>query len=385
MKKLLKRAACALLSLTLVFACGTVGYCEGEPPVDIRAKSAVLMDASTGKVLAAFNENEQLYPASMTKIMPLLLVMEAIDSGKISLSDTVTASSTAVSKGGSQIWLEEGEAMTVDELLRATAIYSANDACTALGEYIAGSSEAFVDMLNSRALELGMKNTHFDNCTGLDDETQTHLTTALDVAIMSKELLSHERITDYTTVWMDSLRNGETELVNTNKLVRFYEGTTGLKTGTTSKAGCCVSASAKRSGTHLIAVVMGSSNSNDRFETAKALLNWGFANYTTLSPVIDRALVPDVRVVSGVDEYITPEIPTAAAILIKKGSETDIVQTIDLAVDVLAPVLQGQVLGTVTFTLGEETLGVYDLTAPKDVAKLTFSVVFLRLLRSLSR
>lgn len=385
MKKMLKSAVSLILfSVMLVTSCVYSGAEEAKLPVEIKAKAAVLMDASTGKVLMKHNENERLYPASVTKIMPLLLVMEAIDGGRISLGDVVTVSATAASKGGSQIWLKEGEQMTVDELLKATAVYSANDACTALGEYIAGSDEAFVKMLNDRAKELGMANTNFENCTGLDDTTENHLTTALDVATMSRELLKHEKITDYTTIWMDSLRDGQTELVNTNKLVRFYEGTTGLKTGTTSKAGCCVSASAMRDGTHLIAVVMGSENSSDRFETAKALLNWGFANYTTVTPSIDSTLIPAVGVINGVEEKIIPEIPLTEPVLIEKGREGEISRTIDLAVDVAAPVEKGQVLGTVTFRLGDELLGEYNLTAPDTVNKLTFSIVFMRILKAVA-
>ena len=357
---------------------------ENSMPVEIKAKAAVLMDASTGKVLMKYNENEKLYPASVTKIMPLLLVCEAIDEGRISLGDVVTVSGSASSKGGSQIWLKEGEQMTVDELLKATAVYSANDACTALGEYIAGSDEAFVNLLNERATQLGMSNTHFENCTGLDDTTENHLTTALDVAVMSRELLRHDLITNYTTIWMDSLRNGQTELVNTNKLVRFYEGTTGLKTGTTSKAGCCVSASAMRNGTHLIAVVMGSENSSDRFETAKAMLNWGFANYTTVTPIIDKNLIPDVGVINGVTEKITPKIPEVNPVLIEKGREGDITQTVDLAVDVAAPVESGQVLGTVTFRLGDEEIGVYNLTSADSVASLTFGIIFRRMISAIA-
>lgn len=381
----MKNFLAVILSAVLLAAACTPAYAaESATPIEIKAKAAVLMDASTGKVLMKHNENERLYPASVTKIMPLLLVCEAIDGGRISLSDVVTVAGSAASKGGSQIWLKEGEQMTVDELLKATAVYSANDACTALGEYIAGSDEAFVKMLNDRASELGMTNTHFENCTGLDDTTENHLTTAMDVAIMSRELLKHELIMNYTTIWMDSLRNGQTELVNTNKLVRFYEGTTGLKTGTTSKAGCCVSASAMRDGTHLIAVVMGSENSTDRFETAKAMLNWGFANYSTVTPAIDASLIPDVGVLNGVIESIKPKIPQAQPVLIEKGREGDITQTIDLAVDVAAPVEQGQVLGTVTFRLGDEVLDEYNLTAPDSVKALTFSIIFTRILKAIA-
>ncbi len=381
----MKKIISVIVSTVIFLSAVLPAYAAQETtPVEIKAKAAVLMDASTGKVLMKYNENEKLYPASVTKIMPLLLVCEAIDEGRISLGDSVTVTGSAASKGGSQIWLKEGEQMTVDELLKATAVYSANDACTALGEYIAGSDEAFVKMLNDRASQLGMNNTHFENCTGLDDTTDNHLTTALDVAIMSRELLKHELIMNYTTIWMDSLRNGQTELVNTNKLVRFYEGTTGLKTGTTSKAGCCVSASAMRDGTHLIAVVMGSDNSTDRFETAKSMLNWGFANYLTVTPVIDTTLIPNVGVINGVVDEITPKIPEVNPVLIEKGREGDITQTIDLAVDVAAPVEQGQVLGTVTFKLGDEKIGVYNLTAPDNVGSLTFGIIFKRIINALA-
>ncbi len=382
------RKYCLTLMVTLAIM---LNFCvlshaqTNSPPIEIKAKSAVLMDAVTGKVLMKFNENEKVYPASVTKIMPLLLITEAIDEGKIALSDIVTVSPSAASKGGSQIWLKEGEQMTVDDLLKATAVYSANDACTALGEYLAGSDEAFVEMLNDRAAELGMSNTHFENCTGLDDTTENHLTTALDVATMSRELLKHEMITNYTTIWMDSLREGQTELVNTNKLVRFYEGTTGLKTGTTSKAGCCVSASALRGGTHLIAVVMGSGNSSDRFETAKAMLNWGFANFSTVTPEIDSSLIPDVGVINGVVESLKPQIPKPGSFLIEKGREAEITQTIDVAVDVEAPVEQGQLLGSVTFRLGDEVLGEYNITAPDRIEPLTFKIVFMRIISSFAK
>lgn len=384
MKRFFKVTLSVLTAFTIAFASLVFAHAENSVPVEIKAKAAVLMDASTGKVLLKFNENEKLCPASVTKIMPLLIIVEAIDSGKIKLTDVVTVTANAASKGGSQIWLKEGEQMTVDDLLKATAVYSANDACTALGEYVAGSEEAFVAMLNERAAQLGMKNTYFENCTGLDDTTEKHLTTALDVATMSRELLKHEMIINYTTIWMDSLRDGATELVNTNKLVRFFEGTTGLKTGTTAKAGCCVSASAKRNGTHLIAVVLGSENSSDRFETAKALLNWGFSNFITITPVIDPSLIPDVKVINGVKDSIKPVIPCPEPVLVSKGKESEIKQSIDLAVDVAAPVEKGQVLGKISFTLGEEKLLEYKLTAPEHVKSLTFTVVLFRVFNAIA-
>lgn len=384
MKKIIKTAVSLFAALAVAFSSLIFVNAEETLPVEIKAKAAVLMDASTGKILLKHNENEKLYPASVTKIMPLLIVVEAIDSGKIKLTDVVTVSANASSKGGSQIWLKEGEQMTVDDLLKATAVYSANDACTALGEYVAGSEEAFVTMLNERAAQLGMKNTHFENCTGLDDTAENHLTTALDVATMSRELLKHEMIINYTTIWMDSLRDGTTELVNTNKLVRFFEGTTGLKTGTTAKAGCCVSASAKRNGTHLIAVVLGSENSSDRFETAKALLNWGFSNYVTVTPVIDPSLIPEVKVLNGIKGSIMPVIPTPESVLVPKGKEAEIRQNIDLALDVAAPIENGQILGRISFLIDDDILVEYKLTSPEPVKPLTFTVILFRVLKAVA-
>lgn len=376
----MKRILSVILSIVLIIPlCISVGA-EEKMPVEVKAKAAVLMDQTTGRVLMQMNAHEKLYPASVTKIMSMLLVMEAIDSNKIRLTDIVTTSPVAASKGGSQIWLKEGETMSVDELLRATAVYSANDACTALGEYVAGSDEAFVAMMNKRAAELGMKNTHFENCTGLDDDTENHLTTAYDIALMSRELMKHELIKEYTTIWMDSLRDGKTELVNTNKLIRFYNGATGLKTGTTNKAGCCVSATATREGTSLIAVVMGSDNSTDRFEGAKAMLNWGFANYSSVTPQIDRGLIADVNILRGEERKITPQTPPVTTVLIPKGREKDIVQDVQLAAEVEAPVESGQTLGKVTVRLDGEVLGEYNLTAPHYVDRLSFETVFCRLL-----
>ena len=349
-------------------------------PVEIKAKSAVLMDVSTGKVLMEFNPDTKLFPASVTKIMTILLVAEAVSSKKITLADKVACSLNAASKGGSQIWLEEGEVMTVDELLRATVIGSANDAATLLGEYISGSEEAFISLMNARAKELGMNNTHFVNATGLDDTTDDHLTTAHDIAIMSCELLKHEFITEYTTVWMDSLRNGETELVNTNKLVRFYEGTTGLKTGTTAKAGCCVSASAKRDNLHLVAVVMGSGNSSDRFETAKAMLSWGFSNYTSYTPKIDKSLINNVTVIGGRSNEVKVNIPELYPILIKKGEEENIKVNVDLCTDVEAPVSENQTLGTVRVTVSDKTVSEYKLTSASAVEKLNIFDAMLKIL-----
>lgn len=348
------------------------------------AKAVVLMEKSTGKVLYAENENEQLYPASVTKIMTILLVCEAIEAGKLKLEDTVSCSDNASSKGGSQIWLEPGESMTVHELLKATCIYSANDACTLLGELVAGSEAAFNEMMNARAAELGMSNTHFDNCTGLDDTTETHLTTAYDVALMSRELLKHDFIKEYTTVWMDTLRNGETQLVNTNKLVRFYDGITGLKTGTTEKAGCCVSASAERNGMELIAVVMGSENSNDRFTSAENLLDWGFANYELYTPAIEPETVKSVEVRFGESDRIDVVVPEMPGILINKGASSNITVAVKTDESTDAPVAKGQCLGQVVVSHGDKIIAEFELTAEKSVPELTFFTALFRLLTSLS-
>ncbi|MBQ6874472.1 MAG: D-alanyl-D-alanine carboxypeptidase [Clostridia bacterium] len=381
----MKKIAVYCLTMLIILSSLTVtAFAESDTSLEIKAKAAVLMDASTGKVLYSHNEHERLYPASVTKIMPLLLVMEAIDSGKISLNDQVTVSADAASKGGSQIWLEEGESMTVDEMLRAVAIASANDACCALGEHISGSESAFVDLMNHRAKELGMNDTHFDNCSGLDDDTETHLTSAYDIAVMSKELLKHELIKKYSTVWMDSLRDGKTELVNTNKLVRFYNGTTGLKTGTTAKAGKCLSASAERDGLHLVAVVLGSETSDDRFNTAKTLLNYGFANYETVELQVDTDLITDVKVLKGIEESIKPTISEIGKVTLKKGDKDKISTEITLATDVEAPVEEGQKLGNVVFKINNEPIGECDLFSDKNIRKIKYTDILMLMLKSLT-
>ncbi len=341
-------------------------------PIDVKAKAVVLMDVSTGKILLEHNPDLKLYPASVTKIMTILLVAEAVDSKKISLTDKVTCSQNAASKGGSQIWLEVGESMTVDELLRATVIGSANDAATLLGEYVSGSETAFVDAMNTRAKELKMTNTHFENATGLDDDTKSHLTTARDIAIMSRELLKHPFIKNYSTLWMDSLRNGKTELVNTNRLVRFYSGTTGIKTGTTAKAGCCISASAQRDNLHLVAVVLGSNNSTDRFETAKAMLDWGFSNFMSYQPVINKKQIKDVSVLNGRESCVKVKIPKISPLLIKKGEEQSVKVKVELCSEVSAPVIENQTLGTVKILLNNKVVTRYKLCADTSVEKLTY-------------
>ena len=382
MKRIISFLLCIIIAGT--FLSFSVISANEDEKLDVKAKSYVLMDVSNGKLLLGKNEHERLYPASVTKIMTLLLVIEKIDSGKLSLEDKVTASTAAAGKGGSQIWLKEGETMTVDELLRAAAIGSANDACTALAEHIAGSEEGFMKLMNAKANELGMKDTNFENCTGLDDDTENHLTSAYDIALMSRELLSHERIQNYTTVWMDSLRSGATELVNTNKLVRFYKGTTGLKTGTTSKAGHCISASAMRKNLHLIAVVLGAENSTDRFEGAKALLNYGFANYETVTPNFDSSLITDVNIIKGIEQSVTPQVEKVLPMTLETGTGAKIQPKINLALSVEAPVEKGQVLGTLDFEIDGNVIASYNIVSPVEIRKINFGDMLIRLLRSLS-
>ena len=382
MKKTISVFVSVLLFLNL-FTFDVNAKDSGTMPVKVNAKAAILMDQTTGKVLMSMNQDERLYPASVTKIMTMLLVAEAIDDGKISMDDTVTASANAVKKGGSQIWLKEGETMSVKDLYKAMTVDSANDACTALAETVSGSEESFINLMNERASQLGMRNTHFENCTGLDDTSENHLTTAYDIALMARELMTHKFVTDFTTIWMDSLRNGATELVNTNKLVRFYQGCTGLKTGTTSKAGCCLCATATRDGTSLIAVVLGCSNSTDRFEGAKTMLNYGFANWSTVTPQPDMSLITDVNVIMGEEKSITPKVPESTALLIPKGKEKDIVQDIELAASVEAPVEINQVLGTVRMSIDGEEIGSYPLTSPRYIERITVKSVIISLLKSL--
>ena len=351
------------------------------PGVDLPVKSAVLMDQGSGTILYAENEDVQLPPASITKVMSLLLVMEAIDSGKISLTDKVVCSDTAAAYGGSQIWLKPGEEMTVDDLLKAAAISSANDATVCLSEYVAGSEEAFIGLMNQRAAELGMANTTFRCAAGLDQPG--HLSTAKDVAIMSRALLGHPLILNYSTVWMDSLRGGETQLVNTNRMIRFYQGATGLKTGTTSGAGSCLAASASRDGLGLIAVVMGADTSDHRFAAARSLLDWGFANFmqAKLTPPEDILPVP---VTGGVERQVEVICQPPEGILIEKGKLEAITQDVILPESVAAPVAAGQELGSIAVCVEGERVAEYPILAAEPVERMSFgkalSILFMTLI-----
>ena len=375
----MKKLISILLSAVLLLCVLPAVRAEG---LDVPAPSAILMDAATGTVLYEKNADEKLPPASVTKIMTLLLVMEALDSGSIGWGDMVTASEAAAAKGGSQVYLEVGEQMSMDEMLKSVVVSSANDCATALAEHVAGSEAAFVEKMNVRAAELGMENTHFVNCTGLDDgeNASEHLTTARDIAIMSRELLTHEEIKKYTTIWMDTVRNGQFGLSNTNKLVRFYEGTTGLKTGYTSTAGHCLSASAERDGMELIAVVLHCESSTDRFRSAKALLDYGFANYALADTRPEEPLQP-IRVILGEESTLTPVLQQTAPILIEKGELAGITKTVTLCQEVEAPVAAGQQLGTLTLSTSTRTLAEIPIIAPQAIEKLTLWELAARLLK----
>ena len=369
--------------LLLVLLAGALLPAVRAAELDLPAPSYVLMERSTGEVLLEHNAHERLRPASVTKVMTLLLIMEALDDGRIGWDDMVQTSAAAAAKGGSQIYLEENEQLPLEEMLKSIVVSSANDCACAMAEHIAGSEAAFVEMMNTRAEELGMTDTHFVNCTGLDDEPEAaeHLTTAYDIALMSRELLGHEAIKKYTTIWMDTVRDGQFGLSNTNKLVRFYDGTTGLKTGYTSAAGHCLSASAERNGMELIAVVLHCASSTDRFESAKALLNYGLSNYALVTP--EPGELPAVPVTLGTAAEITPVLADETPILIDKALAAGVETRVCVDESVTAPVEAGQTLGTLTITSGGQTIAERDLIAPESVGALRWGDVYLQMLRAL--
>ena len=365
-----------ILPLLLIFAlllCVPVRADE----LTLNAPSALLMEKATGTVLFAKDEHTPREGASVTKVMTLLLTMEAIDSGALSYDDTVIGSAHAASMGGSQIWLKEGEQMRAEDLIKAVCVVSGNDAAVALGEHLAGSEEAFVERMNARAKELGMNDTHFLNCTGLPAEG--HVTSAYDIALMSRELiLHHPDIRRFTTIWMDSLRGGESLLVNTNKLVRFYPGATGLKTGSTSSAKYCISATAEKDGMELIAVVLGGSTSDKRFADAKALLNYGFAAYTLL-PVVPESPLPAVPVTLGARRQVQAVLPQGSVLLLEKNRANALTQSLTLSEAVEAPVEQGDTLGSLDLFAADGTLlSSLPLLAGESVARLTWRQLFCR-------
>ena len=387
----MKKILCYILTLCLLMSSSICVFAQDENAdtnlanengiVDY-SKSSILMCADTGDIIYEKNAYEHVSPASVTKLMSMLLVLEAIDSGKITLEDKVTAGENAVAMGGSQIWLEVGETMTVEELLKAVIVASANDACTALGEYIAGSSTAFVSMMNERANSLGLENTNFENCTGLDDTATNHYSCAYDLAVIAREVLTHELVFNYSTIWLDYLRDGETELNNTNKLVNTYTGITGLKTGTTSKAGFCVCATAKREDMNLIAVVLGAETGDKRFESAVNLLDFGFANYEIFVPTIDETQITNVKIKNGEEKTTKPIYSTSDKILVKKGTgEISYEYSVSEAVN--APIKKGDELGEILIKSGDQIIKKIPLYSGKDINKISFNFVLTEMLRNI--
>ena len=379
----MKRMLCVILLISIIFVWQPTQ--AKAAPMEVKAKSALLMDVTTGTVLFEQNAHEALAPASVTKVMTLLLIMEAIDSGAIGWNDIVTASETAAAKGGSQVYLKAGETMTVSDMVKAIAVSSANDCACAMAEHLCGSESAFVDKMNTRAKELGMENTHFVNCTGLDDgpDAAQHKTSAYDIALMSAELLkNHPDIKKYTTIWMDTLRNGTFGLSNTNKLIRFYPGATGLKTGFTSNAGYCLSASAQRDGMELVAVVMGAKTTQDRFNACKSLLDYGFANYALIQPSLEQ--LPTIAVKLGTNSVVEAEPSGQSCLLIEKGQKSQVSTHIELEEQVTAPISQGQRLGTLTIKAGEQVLAQIPMVAKEAVPRLTFGDLFMEMLRHIT-
>ena len=354
--------ACFMMQSVCVFAEG-----EQETDLGLNAKSAILMEDSTGKVLYESNPDERVPIASVTKVMTMLLIMEAVDSGKITLDDMVTVSENAMSYGGSTMFLEAGEQLTVNDMMKGIAVASANDGCVAMAEHLAGSESAFVDMMNAKAQELGMENTHFMNTNGLDEDD--HYSSARDVAIMSRELIKHKTIFNYTSIWMDTLRGGKFQLANTNKLIRFYEGANGLKTGSTSKALCCLSATAKRNDMQLIAVVLGAPTSAERFSSAKSLLDYGFANYAVNTQVTAGDEIERVHVEKGVDNEVSVVAGDTYSTLVKKGQEDNVTKEVILDEQITAPLEAGEKLGTMKISRDGETLAEIDLNAANAVEK----------------
>lgn len=361
-----------ILAIVLIFALLSLGGSVYAEPFDFKAQSVILIEATTGEILYEKNADVTLPPASVTKIMTILLVMEAIDTGKIKLTDMVSISQHAANMGGSQVYLEPGEQMSVDELLKCVVVASANDAAAALAEYCAGSEENFVTQMNRRAKELGMMGTHFENTNGLDDTTTSHLTSARDIAIMSRELLKHEKIFDYTNIWMDTIRNGTFGLTNTNRLIRFYKGANGLKTGSTSKAGFCISATAKRNGLQLIAVIMASPTRDDRNSTAAKLLDFGFANYTFYEDVPQAEIPNTINIRGSIARQIPITTENSFQKLLSKDQASMVKKIVVLPSEVNAPIQKGSVVGEVQYVLKDEIIGKVSILADKTIERIGF-------------
>lgn len=376
----MKRVISLILVLSFVLSFPICANAEENKKSNV--KSSILMSLDTGDVIKQNNAYEHLSPASVTKLMSILLILEAIDSGKIKLTDEVAATKNAVSKGGSQIWLEVGEKMTVNDLFKAVVIASANDACTLLGEYVAGSDSAFVDMMNKRVETLGLKNSHFENCTGLDDEVTNHYSCAYDLAVIAKEVMKHKLILKYSTVWLDSLRNGKTELNNTNKMINKYNGMTGLKTGTTSNAGFCLCATATRDGISFVSVVLGAQTSDERFALTQELLDYGFANYKLDNIKIDNSKLKTVKVKNGVDKSITPKCELNKKLLLPKNSDK-ITYKYSFLDEVKAPVKKGDKLGVITVYSGNKKISSIELKSDKNIKSVTFLYIFKKMFNNI--
>lgn len=369
------------LSMLLITGIALSGFStEALAPEEITAPSALLMEAKTGKILYEKNSGDSRACASITKVMTLLLVMEALDSGKLNLNDTITASEHAASMGGSDIWLKAGETMSANDMIKATAVASANDAAVALAEHLCTTEEAFVEKMNQRAAELGMKDTVFKNCNGLDEDG--HVTTALDVALMSRELIKHPKIFDYTTIWMDFLRDGKTQIVNTNKLLKSYNGANGLKTGTTSQAGSCITATATRDDLQLIAVVLGSVTGKDRFSDATKILNYGFSNYKVYTPEVNEFEFDAISVTNGMQDKVEVEAIPLKSIIIPKGDSTKLETVIELSESVEAPIEKEQVVGNISYKIGNEIVAQTNIVTKDSVEEINFHGIFEILLKA---
>ncbi len=384
-KRLLALALCLVLAAAMCLPASAETLSTGRfalPDFDVPCRAALLIDLSSGTVLYEKEPDTPMPIASITKVMTLLLTFEAIEAGKVSLQDTVPVSDHAYNMGGSQIWLEPGETFTLDEMIKAICVSSANDAAVAVAEFIGGSEPAFVEQMNQKAAALGMANTTFKNACGLDEEG--HLSTARDVAIMSREmLLKHPQITGYTTIWMDTLRGGTTQLLNTNKLLKRYQGITGLKTGTTSGAGVCISASASRDGLDLLAVVLGAASSGERFDAATALLDYGFANFENAAAPAPKNAPASLPVTGGARETVGLRYAAPEKLLVKKGEGASLSAVLELPQTLAAPLAEGQQVGTVTVYSGETALGAWPVTAAEEVQPMTARLGFERLLSAL--
>lgn len=378
----MKRLSAVFLAVLALAAAVPASSAVGEDAgLSLSCASSVLMEKETGTVLYEQDAHAKLEPASVTKVMTLLLVMEAVDSGRLSSDEMVTVSTHAAGMGGSQVYLKEGEQLSVSEMIKCVTVVSGNDCAVALAEHLAGSETAFVSQMNQRARELGMADTNFVNCTGLP--AQGHVTSAYDIALMSRELiLNHPNIRQYTTIWMDSIRDGAFGLTNTNRLVRFYQGTTGLKTGSTDAAGFCISATAERDGMELIAVIMKSPTSPERFEDAKALLDYGFANYALVNVYPETPLAP-VDVLLGTVSQVQPQLQRECRLLVRRGEESQVTTKLTLAEDLEAPVEQGQTLGQLEVYVGDELRDTVPIVSAQQVDRLTVPGIFGRMLRQM--